>query len=673
MSIRPVGTTAAADFTLSKKDIDLNQGVTHLAVHTLEKALEFGDRLSPGKEDAHRYREDPKIFFQRALRDVSSFNRDDIAFIYLMMEETPLSSNVMLVDLFGTYAHQTFDSLVKKFGDDEGKKRVITSAEATFMRTFLEIQNHISLMPLDVMLTKKLHDTIEIAELEVCRDLKGKKSYSFRSDFQKLKHIERLIRLICIDQEGLEVFFHKILEEFPGSECLFGKTPSSSQKSICSFLEYLRLLFSEEEAFEELYQFYHELPLEERTRGDTKIRERLFKKIESVLIKLNDKYKREIELKNSFKTRQDQAERESEKAKFHKFIMNLYKTLVSRENQIDRVASFKRAYDDGVIANFNHEYFSETQIMKRLQCSITFFTSKQNPKPELEAHPFYQICREEIDQVMEQMRSCSKLFSALLFFSSHQRIDLARTIEIYYEYREIIQPILSTLIPSIKAKLEEHKSLITFESFLEMFVWIPIIYISKNDLDVLLEGSAPVSDVETLSPFLELLELTIMQKEIQGAAALEESSDEEIVEDTQLLSESEETTPVILVATAEDRAIEKSEILHSKSQERETPIEKETIELTRANKKTSDSTSLAKERKKEKKEEAEIRKRLRTRGFRSLYKLLKERGFELKRTNGSHHVLKDEKQTVVVPRHGSGEIATGTFLSIFNSATKKRD
>ena len=63
MSIRPVGTTAAADFTLSKKDIDLNQGFTHLAVHTLEKALEFGDRLSPGKEDAHRYREDPKIFF----------------------------------------------------------------------------------------------------------------------------------------------------------------------------------------------------------------------------------------------------------------------------------------------------------------------------------------------------------------------------------------------------------------------------------------------------------------------------------------------------------------------------------------------------------------------------------------------------------------------------------
>ena len=674
MSIRPIGTSAAADFTLPPTDVDLaSQDVAGLAVNTLEKALLFGDRLSPGKEEAHRYREDPKVFFQRALRDVSLFNRDDIAFIYQMMEETPLSPNVMLVDLFGTYAHQTFASLFEKVRDDEGKKRVIVSVEASFMQTFLEIQNHINLMPLDFMLTKKLDDIIGKGELEVCKDISLKKIHLFRSEFQKLKQIERLTRLICSDQEGLEVFFHKILEEFPESECLFGKTSTASQKSISSFLEYLRLLFSKEEAFEELYQFYHELPLEERTKGDTKIRELLFKKIKSILIRLKDKFKREIELKNSFKTRRDQTEGESEKAKLEKMIMNLYKTLVSRQNQIDRVASFKRAYDDGVIANFNHDYFSETQIMKRLKCSITFLTSKQNPKPELEEHPFYQICKEEIDQVMELMRSCSKLFSTLLFFSSHQRIDLARSIEVYYQFREIINPILSSLIPAIKIKLEEHKSLITLESFLEIFVWMPIIYISKNDLDVLLEGSIPVSDEETLSPFLDLLDLTVIKKETGGAVALEEFCDEEIVEDAQ--SQSEDINPLMILATAAALAdpLEASISLpDSKSHEKETPIEKETIDLTRNPKATKDdSAALAKEIKKGKREEAEFRKRLRTRGFRSLYKMLNERGFELKRTKGSHHVLKDQNQTIVVPRHGSGEIARGTFLSIFNSATKK--
>ena len=58
-----------------------------------------------------------------------------------------------------------------------------------------------------------------------------------------------------------------------------------------------------------------------------------------------------------------------------------------------------------------------------------------------------------------------------------------------------------------------------------------------------------------------------------------------------------------------------------------------------------------------------------------LIKLLKERGWQLDRIKGSHHVFYNsmEKKSVIVPVHGNRDLAKGTFFSILKDAGIEKD
>jgi predicted RNA binding protein YcfA (HicA-like mRNA interferase family) len=55
--------------------------------------------------------------------------------------------------------------------------------------------------------------------------------------------------------------------------------------------------------------------------------------------------------------------------------------------------------------------------------------------------------------------------------------------------------------------------------------------------------------------------------------------------------------------------------------------------------------------------------------------LLEQKGYLLKRINGSHHIYfnKESKKTVVVPVHGNKDIPKGTFMSILRQAGISKD
>ena len=55
--------------------------------------------------------------------------------------------------------------------------------------------------------------------------------------------------------------------------------------------------------------------------------------------------------------------------------------------------------------------------------------------------------------------------------------------------------------------------------------------------------------------------------------------------------------------------------------------------------------------------------------------LLEQKGYLLKRINGSHNIYfnKESKKTVVVPVHGNKDIPKGTFMSIVRQAGISKD
>jgi len=59
----------------------------------------------------------------------------------------------------------------------------------------------------------------------------------------------------------------------------------------------------------------------------------------------------------------------------------------------------------------------------------------------------------------------------------------------------------------------------------------------------------------------------------------------------------------------------------------------------------------------------------------NLIKLLKERGWQLDRIKGSHHVFyhPKENKAVIVPVHGNLDLAKGTFFSILKDAGIDRE
>jgi len=54
-----------------------------------------------------------------------------------------------------------------------------------------------------------------------------------------------------------------------------------------------------------------------------------------------------------------------------------------------------------------------------------------------------------------------------------------------------------------------------------------------------------------------------------------------------------------------------------------------------------------------------------------LIKLLKSNGWVLDRVSGSHHILKKDSKTIVVPVHGTKDIKIGTLNSILKEAGLK--
>lgn len=54
-----------------------------------------------------------------------------------------------------------------------------------------------------------------------------------------------------------------------------------------------------------------------------------------------------------------------------------------------------------------------------------------------------------------------------------------------------------------------------------------------------------------------------------------------------------------------------------------------------------------------------------------LIKLLKSNGWELDRVSGSHHILKKDSKTIVVPIHGNKDIKIGTLNTILKEAGLK--
>ncbi|MBN8577823.1 MAG: type II toxin-antitoxin system HicA family toxin [Cyclobacteriaceae bacterium] len=58
-----------------------------------------------------------------------------------------------------------------------------------------------------------------------------------------------------------------------------------------------------------------------------------------------------------------------------------------------------------------------------------------------------------------------------------------------------------------------------------------------------------------------------------------------------------------------------------------------------------------------------------------LIKVLKNNGFEFKRSKGSHHIYENlkTKKITVVPVHGSRDLPKGTFYSILKQAGIDKD
>ncbi len=54
-----------------------------------------------------------------------------------------------------------------------------------------------------------------------------------------------------------------------------------------------------------------------------------------------------------------------------------------------------------------------------------------------------------------------------------------------------------------------------------------------------------------------------------------------------------------------------------------------------------------------------------------LIKLLKSNGWVLDRISGSHHIMKKDTKTIVVPIHGKKDIKVGTLNSILKEAGLK--
>ena len=53
-----------------------------------------------------------------------------------------------------------------------------------------------------------------------------------------------------------------------------------------------------------------------------------------------------------------------------------------------------------------------------------------------------------------------------------------------------------------------------------------------------------------------------------------------------------------------------------------------------------------------------------------LLKLVKKNGWELKRINGSHHILQKNEKTIIIPVHGK-DIPTGLLNKILKQAGLK--
>ncbi len=56
---------------------------------------------------------------------------------------------------------------------------------------------------------------------------------------------------------------------------------------------------------------------------------------------------------------------------------------------------------------------------------------------------------------------------------------------------------------------------------------------------------------------------------------------------------------------------------------------------------------------------------------RELIRLLEERGWELARVQGSHHILVKGKETLVVPVHGKKDLHKGTVEAILKKGGLK--
>jgi len=54
-----------------------------------------------------------------------------------------------------------------------------------------------------------------------------------------------------------------------------------------------------------------------------------------------------------------------------------------------------------------------------------------------------------------------------------------------------------------------------------------------------------------------------------------------------------------------------------------------------------------------------------------LVKILKKENWELDRINGSHHILKKQEKTIVVPVHSNRDLPTGTVNAILKQAGLK--
>lgn len=510
MAVKKTGLESSGLFTPSRGDSVRSDHGAAAAVNKLGATISMSSCRAPIESSLHNQMNisySPKKFFGKLLENPEKFTRQEIEYIYTIMEEIPISSKVTLFDLLKIYLVFYMKNLKKLEGEQRGEILASTLWLPLLFKRLKEIEPADNAQGIKEKLSNLLFlfSILNTLVLPLDSHVQAGKSGLFTASGKVVSSFISTAQKILDERNGKKVFFETMMHDFPGHQVLEVDDVKIKQEKFAYFLAVFVLLNSSEPLFQTLLDDFELMPEFNGSEDHFLLHEQFLKKIDANLneITANIEATKKEMLGLLLKIRDEKDP--SKKQEIQSQIEFLKTNLGKSSRLVDQFENIRCVYEDSILTKLNPETRTRFELLERAHKAMAYLeeqsrklTSSQDATKDGFRSLKKAICKDlmKVTHLLEGTKLFSEIEQTSFF---HMRPSLIAL-------REITNSIISVHVPDVIKILEEKTACISQDTFMKDFGFLPVLYIIQDDLTQLLEPAPQKSEEEILAPFVNLLD-----------------------------------------------------------------------------------------------------------------------------------------------------------------------